>query len=169
MEALIFSDSHGHAERIEEVLLRQVRRPDAIFFAGDGLRDLDRADLDGQTVRAVLGNCDWFSSDPNVNTECVCTFGGVTVLLTHGHLYNVKHGCGALLAHAARIGADVVIFGHTHVPHLETFPKGSEIGGVVLERPLYLFNPGSLGADGSFGTLTVQGGQILLAHGRLER
>lgn len=168
MEALIFSDSHGHAERIEEVLLRQIRQPDAIFFAGDGLRDLGRAGLDDRTVYAVLGNCDWFSPDPSMQTERLLSFGGRNVFLTHGHLYNVKHGYGALLVHAAKIGADIVIFGHTHVPHLETISQGSEVGGVVLERPLYLFNPGSLVADGSFGTLTVRNGQILLAHGRLE-
>ncbi|MBQ2734446.1 MAG: YfcE family phosphodiesterase [Clostridia bacterium] len=168
MEALIFSDSHGHAERIEEILLRQVRRLDAVLFAGDGLRDLDRAGLGDQNVYAVLGNCDWFSPDPHMQTEQIISFGGFNILLTHGHLYNVKHGYGALLVHAAKIGADIVIFGHTHVPHLETISQGSEVGGVVLERPLYLFNPGSLGADGSFGTLTVRNGQILLAHGRLE-
>ena len=169
MEALIFSDSHGHAERIEEVLLRQIRQPDAIFFAGDGLRDLGRAGLDDRTVYAVLGNCDWFSPDPSLQTEQLVSVGEMTVLLTHGHLYNVKHGYGALLAYAARLGVDVAVFGHTHVPHLEMLPKGSEVGGRVLERPLYLFNPGSLGADGSFGTLTVKNGQILLAHGQLNR
>ena len=166
---MIFSDSHGRAERIDEMLMRQLRRPDAILFAGDGVRDLACADLSGQAVHAVLGNCDWFSHDPSLQTEQLVSVGEMTVLLTHGHLYNVKHGYGAVLAYAARLGVDVAVFGHTHVPHLEMLPKGSEVGGRVLERPLYLFNPGSLGADGSFGTLTVKNGQILLAHGQLNR
>lgn len=168
MEALIFSDSHGRAERIEEVLLRQIRRPDAVFFAGDGLRDLSRADLSGASAYAVLGNCDWFSPDPSLQTEQLISFGGVQILLTHGHLYNVKHGYGALIAHAARMGVDLVIFGHTHQTYAETLPKGLEVGGVILQRPLHLFNPGSLGADGSFGSLTVKNGQLLLSHGSLQ-
>ena len=168
MEALIFSDSHGRAERIEEVLFRQIRKPDAVFFAGDGLRDLSRADLSGASVYAVLGNCDWFSSDPNLQTEQLISFGGVRILLTHGHLYNVKHGYGALIVRAARMGVDVAIFGHTHLPHLERLEAGREVGGVTLQHPLHLFNPGSLGADGSFGSLTVKNGQLLLSHGSLQ-
>ena len=167
MEALIFSDSHGHAERMEQALLLQVQRPDAVFFAGDGVRDLDRIGLALPPVHAVLGNCDWFSADPTLQTERLIPFGEHQILLTHGHMYSVKHGYGALLAHAVRLGADLVLFGHTHVPHLEILPTGACVAGKTLTRPLYLFNPGSIGMDGSFGTLSVRGEQVLFGHGRL--
>lgn len=166
MDVLIFSDSHGHGSRMQEALDRQISRPNAVFFAGDGLRDVDAVDFGSVDLYAVQGNCDWFSATA-VRTELVTALGGHTILLTHGHMYGVKGGYGALLSHAAKVGADIVLFGHTHLPYLETIPQGSEIGGVILTRPLYLFNPGSIGMDGSFGTLVLRGENVLFSHGQL--
>jgi predicted phosphodiesterase len=87
--------------------------------------------------------------------------------LTHGHEWGVKGGLGALIAHAADVGADIVLFGHTHAPTLQTIAVGEQIGKTVLSRPMYLFNPGSIGYDGSFGTLTIKGETVLFGHGRL--
>ena len=81
--------------------------------------------------------------------------------MTHGHLYGVKSGYGLAIAHAISRGADILLFGHTHEPYLQRIEKGSEVGGRILERELYVFNPGSL-RDGRFGTMTVVGGQIIL-------
>jgi hypothetical protein len=46
------------------------------------------------------------------------------------------------------------------------FPVGSEVGGCVLEKPLYVLNPGSIGSarDGSregFGTLELTKGGVV--------
>ena len=89
--------------------------------------------------------------------------------MVHGHRYGVKSGMGALLSHAAARDADIVLFGHTHIPHEECIPVGTEIGGVVLTRPMYLFNPGSIGRSGtpSFGTLSLTKDTVLLSHGEL--
>ncbi len=170
MEFLIFSDSHGASRSMEEVLARQVRSPDAILFLGDGLRDLGRAELFGSSVFAVRGNCDWTSKSPDgseVPNECLLQWEGHRLLLTHGHLYQVKYGYGALIAHAATVGAELVLFGHTHVPLDERVCAGETVGGVRLERTVHLFNPGSLGQDGSFGCLSLRGETVLFSHGRL--
>lgn len=166
MDFLIFSDSHGRSDRMREVLERQIQQPDAIFFAGDGLRDLDDIESLQIPIYSVSGNCDWFAAT-GTQTELVISLAGHTLLLTHGHAFGVKGGIGSLAAHAARVGADIVLFGHTHQACCQTLPIGSEVGGVRLLQPLYLFNPGSIGSDGSFGTLTIRGNSILLAHGEL--
>ncbi len=167
MDFLIFSDSHGRFDRIGEVLNRQVTRPNAVFFCGDGLRDVSDAELGGIRLYTVQGNCDWFSPF-GAQTEEHIPVNGHLILLTHGHLYGVKSGVGALAAHAARVGADIVLFGHTHLPFLQTLAAGEEVGGVRLTRPLYLFNPGSIGMDGSFGTLMLNGRDLLFSHGNLS-
>jgi len=58
MNILVISDSHGRRERIEEALARQIKKPDAIIFLGDGLRDITSAEIGDIPVYAVSGNCD---------------------------------------------------------------------------------------------------------------
>ena len=60
MEFLIFSDSHGRKQAMEEAFRRQIRLPDAVLFLGDGLRDLDANDFSPSTLFAVRGNCDFY-------------------------------------------------------------------------------------------------------------
>ena len=167
MEFLIFSDSHGRVENIQTAIERQVKTPDAILFLGDGARDLDRLWVCDIPVWAVRGNCDWSSSDLADKTERLLYLEGHTLLLTHGHEWGVKGGMGALIAHAADVGADIVLFGHTHMPTLQTVAAGERIGKTTLSRPMYLFNPGSIGYEGSFGTLTFKGETVLFGHGLL--
>ena len=172
MELLIVSDSHGRVENIQSALERQIKAPDAILFLGDGARDLDRLFLVDTPLWAVRGNCDWASSDYADRTERLLYFEGHTILLCHGHEWGVKGGLGALAMHAVEIGADIVLFGHTHKPTLQTLAAGEQIGKTTLSRPLYLFNPGSIGynehGEGySFGTLTLSGELVLFGHGRL--
>ena len=163
MEFLIFSDSHGRATAMHEALARQVRDPDAILFLGDGLRDAEWLDSGGSALFMVRGNCDWFGGGDTPDEQTL-PFEGHKLFLTHGHLYGVKGGIGALIAHAATLGADVVLFGHTHQPVCQTLPAGETVGATKLSRPMHLFNPGSIGA-GSFGTLTLRGETVLFSHG----
>ena len=97
---------------------------------------------------------------------------GHRILLTHGHRYGVKNGLGGLLNRAAQEGADIVLFGHTHQPMTETVPSGTVLGGVTIDRPIRLFNPGSIGRneDGEgrvFGTMILRGDTVLFSHGRI--
>ena len=166
MEFLIFSDSHGRKRRIEEVVARQVRPVDAVFFLGDGVGDLDDR-VNGIPVIRVRGNCDWVfdATSPIREEETVC-FEGRRVFLTHGHRFGVKSGLGGLIRAARERGAEIVLYGHTHTPALERIPTGTEVGGEPISKPIYCFNPGSI-AEGSFGTLTLTPETILFAHGTI--
>ncbi len=170
---LILSDSHGRPDAIAEAVRRT--RPAGILFAGDGLRDLCRAELDCP-LWAVRGNCDWMSS-PMIIGGSLCDppeeellfWEGLSILLCHGHRYGVKSGMTIAAAHAAARGADVLVFGHTHRPTEHRLPAGETCGSTTLSKPLFLFNPGSIGESHapSFGTLTVRGGVPLFGHGKL--
>ena len=165
MELLIFSDSHGCAEAMKEALARQVRRPDGVLFSGDGLRDADMLEADIPWYM-VKGNCDWFGGERP--EEIVMALEGHTLLLTHGHRYGVKSGLGALLKHAAEVDADVVVYGHTHKPDLQIVDAGETVGNKTLGKPIYLFNPGSIGDCGhSFGTLSLRPDCVFFSHGNL--
>ena len=92
----------------------------------------------------VPGNCDYA---PTVPPSLTLEFDGVRVFLTHGHLFGVKTGLTRLLLEGKRVGAQLVLFGHTHRPYL------AEHDGV------WLLNPGSCSAmQGSYAVLTVENG-----------
>ncbi len=93
--------------------------------------------------------------------------------MMHGHEHGVKSGIERAAAYAAQRGADVLLFGHTHEPMEKYFPVGTRLGEVTLEKPLYVFNPGSLGLPregcATFGVIEIRRGQLLLSHGRVEQ
>ena len=166
MEFLIFSDAHGKNDGISRALARQKTVPDAVIFLGDGLRQLDRALFGGIPLFCVRGNCDRYTPLwEDCPEEQLLHPEGHTLLLTHGAAYGVKSGTGLLERAAVQKGADLALFGHTHEPYLHTVPAGERVGGRTLERPLYLFNPGSIGYGGSFGHLLLTGDTVLFSHG----
>jgi len=166
MEFLIFSDSHGNVDRMQRAIDRQPSPPLAVFYLGDGVRDAEQLRLNGIPLYAVRGNCDlFFGGDDDFPNERITAIGEHRALVTHGAIYNVKSDLERMIASAVRRDADIVLYGHTHTPRLDTFQAGTEVCGEILRRTLYVFNPGSIGYGGSFGTLTVQGENVLFGHG----
>lgn len=163
---VIFSDVHGRADRVRE-LISLHRNATLFVFLGDGLRELDESYM---PIVAVRGNCDVFSTD--TPEERLLDLDGIKILLMHGHRFSVKSGLDRALAYADKRGADVLLFGHTHLPTERYFPEGTELSdGTRLTRPLWAFNPGSLGEPRgerpSYGLLQIRRGQLLFSHGTL--
>lgn len=169
---LILSDTHGNSDLITEVLRKC--RPDILLYAGDGLRDLTYCDIPCP-LYAVRGNCDW-STPPlscvggEILDELTCTHDGVKILLMHGHTRHVKSGLALAVKQAVETDADILVFGHTHMPlHMTLMPHGTHDFADILTKPLHIFNPGSLREyPHSFGTITIRDGVPLLNHGQLE-
>lgn len=129
MKVLVISDTHGNADRAFRA--HTLSEPvDAIIHLGDGAADADllREALDVPVIN-VAGNCDPGSNAPR---EQVWECEGKRILLTHGDLYQVKRELARLRQRAEEIGADAVLFGHTHQLMLEN------------HAGLLLVNPGTL-------------------------
>ncbi len=173
MKLIVVSDIHGRSERLTEVL-KMHRDADALIFLGDGLRDIWRADADtyGFPVYSVRGNCDGlslFGVNADAPDELTVSFESFKFLIMHGHTRNVKGGEGRAVAAALEAGADVLLYGHTHEAVERYLPEGSEILFGKSGKPLYIFNPGSLGdRRAEFGIIEIRGGQILFSHGSVE-
>ena len=75
--------------------------------------------------------------------------GAHVVMLTHGHYYNVSFGPQMLAEVAKEKGADVVLYGHTHVPLLR------EEGGITIMNPGSISYPRQSDRRPSYGVIEV--------------
>lgn len=126
MRALIVSDIHGEEHNLRwmlEQVWKETGPVDAYICLGDGLYDFQRVENFIRTrdehavMYTVRGNCDFCVGD--VGERMIVSFGGLKLLLTHGHRYRVKMTY-ALLQDAARdAGCDIALFGHTHMATVE--------------------------------------------------
>lgn len=147
---LVFSDTHGHGQPMLDVVAGQGAGADACFFLGDGVRDTEmlREVYPQLPLYTVRGNCDMASFEPD---DGLAPFGGLLIYYTHGHLLQVKDGLEALWWRARRNKADIVLYGHTHIP-------------VYGEREgVHFFNPGSIAlprfGPPSYGVITIEDGK----------
>lgn len=174
MNFLVISDSHRKRDHIKEAVER-CSPIDAILYLGDGTSDFDDTSrYCGIPLFCVKGNCDCFSGNDSIPDELILNFDEYTVMMMHGDLFNVTpHDFERAAYHAAQKGADVLLFGHSHFPIEKYLPEGTPLLTKPLEKPLYVFNPGSLGriAEGVgghyyFGTMkTIVGRRgIIFSH-----
>jgi uncharacterized protein len=126
MRIVVMSDTHGETDLIDQVR-NSVSTVDAVFHCGDSELDTQHESL--QDAFVVGGNCDW---DSSFAAEVFTEVNGVKVLMTHGHLWQVKSTMLPLSYRAQEVGADVVLFGHSHL-----------IGAELIDGMLFV-NPGSL-------------------------
>lgn len=117
MRILVFSDSHGTLEPMRRAIERF--SPDTVIHLGDYVEDsaaLER-EYPFQALIRVRGNCD--AGHYDVESEATPCWQGVRFLAVHGHRYGVKAGLLRLSYAAQEEGAQVVLFGHTHIPFCE--------------------------------------------------
>jgi putative phosphoesterase len=129
----LISDTHlpRGTRRLPDACVERLRAADLIVHAGDLVRVevLDALQALGPPVHAVLGNVDEPALQARLPAELTLDVDGVRLA--------VVHDAGTAQGRAARLrrrfpDADVVVFGHSHIPLHEVGPDG-----------LVLFNPGS--------------------------
>ena len=113
MRIMVVSDTHG----IPSMFLgkaKELDRPDMILHLGDYTRDADiiRDEMKVETI-AVSGNGD---RNTSYKPEEILEAKGKRIFLCHGHNYRVDMGIDNLYYKGLEEAADIVLFGHTHVP-----------------------------------------------------
>ena len=103
---LIISDYHRREDKV--LALIEKYHPDRIFNLGDS--ESDDYFLMQNNILSVKGNCDYINL-PNILTV---DFNGIKILLTHGHLYQVKFSLLRLKLLAKEQSCQYCFFGHTH-------------------------------------------------------
>lgn len=115
MKVLVFSDSHGHTDRMTGIINR-TDEIGLIIHLGDVVKDAEEIQYMFKDIKVeyVAGNNDWFSGVPGEKTIHI---NGKKVLITHGNSYGVKNGYERIIERGQELGVDIVLFGHTHIPY----------------------------------------------------
>lgn len=123
MRILVVSDSHGsNAELIQA--MDKMEKPDIILHLGDNIEDGEEiSKIFGIETHIVRGNGDY---DHNYPYDKLVKIAGKNIFMTHGHRWNVKMGFMSLYYKGLELGADLILYGHTHVP-INTEEKGISI------------------------------------------
>ena len=143
----VFSDSHGDISAAKR-FFESLAPLDCLFHLGDYATDGEKlAKLFSCPAYAVRGNCDYRSDKP---LEQIVALGGKRFLLLHGHQY---YYMDALFYRGEEVHADMVLYGHTHMPDLSA------------DGPRLLLNPGSLsrprgGSVESCAVILLEGNEL---------
>jgi len=152
MKIGIVSDSHGSYQYLDTMLAyEEAQGVDLWLFAGDIAMDADYLSMvtDKEVIK-VAGNNDWPGGQlPDYETADIA---GHTIFLTHGHLFGVGFGLKKLVQAAKDVGADVAVFGHTHVAIEEA------IDDVLICNPGSITRPRDA-CNGSFMVMDLQPGE----------
>lgn len=128
MKIFVISDTHGRNKEITEYLLKS-EKPDLILHLGDYVEDGEKiSELLGIETIMIRGNGDYFSQ---YEGDELIDINGIRIFLTHGHIYNVDYTLDNIIYKAKEVKADIVLFGHTHIPLN------------IKEDGVYIMNPGS--------------------------
>ena len=181
MKLLICSDIHGDLDAARKIVdAFSENACDKLLILGDVLYHGPRNDLPknyspkgviellnplSEKIISVRGNCDAEVDDmvltfPVLIKHRRMNLDGLKVFITHGHKYGAKSGYGCLAYRARELDADAVFFGHTHVPFDDFI--------TVADKQIRLFNPGSVGYEGSFGVVNTSGSVLVTSHGKLS-
>lgn len=129
MKVLIVSDTHGRNHYLIDTIKR-VGPIDLLIHLGDIESGEEYIkSMIPCPVEFVAGNNDFFNGLPK---DKIIHIGKYCVMLTHGHRYGVNFSTSGILEAAKKHKADIVMYGHTHVPQID------------LAGSIWTINPGSL-------------------------
>lgn len=146
MKILIVSDTHGHDEELEEAVLREAPFARLIHCGDVEGREIFIEALAECPCCIVAGNNDFFSDLPR---EDIMEISGHRILVTHGHYYGVSMNTSGVIDEARMRGCDIVCFGHTHKPVIDS------VDGVMIINPGSLAYPRQRGRKASYVVLEV--------------
>lgn len=159
MRILIISDTHGKHDNLQKIFSTE-EAFDLMLHLGDaegGYEDI--LSLTPCPLHIVAGNMDGLSGLPE---EKMLTLDGYRVWMRHGHQEGVSSRLDHLREEAEEREADIVLFGHTHMPYLET---GS---GITYVNPGSISFPRPLGKVPSYVVMDISNdGRVVFEHKKI--
>ena len=119
--------------------------PDLVLHLGDLQTDAQElGDIYPKLAMVtVAGNCDHASHEP---LQKLIQVDDCKILLSHGHIWNVKSHYNSAIHAGHTANANVLLFGHTHIPYCEK------------QEEMWVMNPGT--ARSSYGIIMRENDKI---------
>ena len=137
---IVTSDTHGKSQTLYNIY-KENRNADMFIHLGDYVQDAEKAsNALGINVLCVKANGAVGSQIP-LRREIIIDQN--KTLAVHGHIQRVKYSLTRLSFEAQEVQADIVLFGHTHIPLVEK-------NGILFVNPGY-------GGAGQYALLTIDG------------
>lgn len=163
MKILCFSDSHGNYKNIINAIEMNRHGLDYVICLGDGCDDgyMAMSQFPEIPYMAVKGNYEEVFtsklSDASLPDECILELAGKRFLICHGHKYGVKSTLENIAIKGRAAEADIVLFGHTHIPC------------DIQEDKIRFVNPGSIGKGvrRTYALIRVVNDVIICGHGEV--
>lgn len=112
----VVSDSHDNLYMLDKAI-SAMGKIDILLHLGDYYRDILKINNKyNHIIDYVVGNNDFIG---NEKSEKMLEVSGKKIFLTHGHKYNVNSGMMGLKYRGEEVGADIVLYGHTHICNVE--------------------------------------------------
>jgi putative phosphoesterase len=125
----VVSDSHGDLYMLDKAI-GMMGDIDLLVHLGDHYKDVVKVNSKYKhIIHSVPGNNDYIGNGESERLIEVCN---KRVFITHGHKYNVNFGLMNLLYKGKEVGADIILYGHTHRYNLE------------YSEDIFFLNPGSV-------------------------
>jgi putative phosphoesterase len=151
MKIIVFADSHSDVDTMSMVI--GTENPDMIIHLGDHVADgVELQQLfPNILIELVKGNTD--KTDEYL-PEKTLLLDNKVAFITHGDSYDVENGFSDIIDRGISVGADTILFGHTHKPYLQN------------ERGIWIMNPGRIGRisskviNATYGILIIENDTI---------
>lgn len=151
MKIAVVSDTHGTLDTTLDTL-NKIDDIGLILHLGDYVKDARKIKQEtGIETVYIRGNCDYLEF--GIEEDKVLDIEGKKIFMTHGHKYDVKCGVNKVFYRGKELGADIILFGHSHI-------------AMMIEHEDILFlNPGSPdtprgGSDGSIAIIEIFDGEV---------
>ena len=124
----VVSDTHCINKYIQ-LAAEKIKNADILIHLGDNSSDIEQFKkvFNGE-IYVVDGNCDYRGEYPK---ELIIDVNSKKIFLTHGDLYGVKSGLNNIFYKGKEVGADIVLYGHSHIE------------GIERVEDILIMNPGS--------------------------
>lgn len=148
MKIIVFADSHSDVDTMNIVIDAEI--PDMIIHLGDHIADgIELYELYADNpIEFVKGNTDETDDYPS---EKILQLEDKLIFITHGDQYNVEQGIFDVYNKGVSVGADIILFGHTHKSYLQN------------HNYIWIMNPGRIGRR-SRKVINATYGRIILEN-----
>lgn len=153
IKVVVLSDSHGNFNQVKSLI--DLEKPNKVIFTGDGISQIEEVSYLFPEIEFFLvrGNCDIFVR--RYKEVEIFQLEDIKVLITHGHLFDVKREMELLEREAENQKVDLVCFGHTHIPY------------EIEKNGITYLNPGAF-KDGRYALLKIDKTDIKIENKRIN-